>query len=156
MRIVREVIDLSIEKSIRISCAESCTAGLISAALTDMPGSSAVFDCGFVTYSNKAKMDMLGVRQDTLETHGAVSEAVAVEMATGARERADTDLAVAVTGIAGPGGSEHKPAGMVCFGIADRTGTHTETIHFGPRARQAIRDATMRYALYLLRRSIIS
>ncbi|MDZ4135073.1 MAG: nicotinamide-nucleotide amidohydrolase family protein, partial [Paracoccaceae bacterium] len=102
----------------RIATAESCTGGMISAALTDIAGSSDVFDRGFVTYSNAAKTDMLGVRGQTLAEYGAVSEAVAREMAEGALARSLAMLAVSVTGIAGPGGSEFKPEGRVCFGLA--------------------------------------
>ena len=136
---------------IRIACAESCTGGMIAAALTDLPGSSDVFDRGFVTYSNAAKVAMLGVAQATLDTHGAVSEAVAQEMATGALSRAGVGLAVAVTGIAGPGGSEFKPEGRVCFGLAQAgRETQVETVEFGPLGRDAVRAATRDHALTLL------
>ena len=105
---------------------------MIAAALTDVAGSSDVFDRGFVTYSNAAKIEMLGVRAETLAAHGAVSEPVAREMAEGALARSGAGLAVSVTGIAGPGGSEHKPEGRVCFGLA-RQGmpTWAETVEFG-------------------------
>ena len=107
----------------RIATAESCTGGLVAAALTEVPGSSDVVDRGFVTYSNAAKREMLGVRSDTLDAHGAVSEEVAREMAEGALAHSQADLAVATTGIAGPGGSEFKPEGRVCFepGAAHRS-----------------------------------
>jgi len=138
-------------RGIRIACAESCTGGMIAAALTDLPGSSDVFDRGFVTYSNAAKVAMLGVAQATLDTHGAVSEAVAQEMATGALSRAGVGLAVAVTGIAGPGGSEFKPEGRVCFGLAQAgRETQVETVEFGPLGREAVRTATRDHALTLL------
>jgi len=138
-------------RGIRIACAESCTGGMIAAALTDLPGSSDVFDRGFVTYSNAAKVAMLGVAQATLDTHGAVSEAVAQEMATGALSRAGVGLAVAVTGIAGPGGSEFKPEGRVCFGLAQAgRETQVETVDFGPLGRDAVRAATRDHALTLL------
>ena len=138
-------------QGIRIACAESCTGGLIAAALTDLAGSSDVFDRGFVTYSNAAKMAMLGVAQATLAAHGAVSEAVAREMAEGALSRAGVGLAVSVTGIAGPGGSEFKPEGRVCFGLA-MTGraTLTETVEFGARGRDVVRAAARDHALLLL------
>ncbi len=124
---------------------------MIAAALTDLPGSSDVFDRGFVTYSNAAKIAMLGVSPATLATHGAVSEEVAREMAQGALLAAGTGLAVAVTGIAGPGGSEFKPEGRVCFGLA-MTGvaTRTETVEFGPRGRYGVRAATRDHALMLV------
>jgi len=138
-------------RGIRIACAESCTGGMIAAALTDLPGSSDVFDRGFVTYSNAAKVAMLGVAQATLDTHGAVSEAVAQEMATGALSRAGVGLAVAVTGIAGPGGSEFKPEGRVCFGLAQAgRETQVETVDFGPLGRDAVRAATRDHALTML------
>jgi len=135
-----------------IATAESCTGGMIAAALTDVPGSSAVFVAGLVTYSDDAKQGLLGVRGATLQAHGAVSEAVAREMAEGARGRCGTDLAVAVTGIAGPGGgTAAKPEGRVCFALA-RTGhaTRSETVDFGARGRGPVRDASTEYALALL------
>ena len=124
---------------------------MISAALTDLPGSSAVFDSGFVTYSNAAKQRMLGVRAETLASHGAVSEQVAREMAMGALAHSQATLAVAVTGIAGPGASEFKPEGRVCFGLA-RAGQpcHTETVEFGPLGRAKVRAATRDHGLQLL------
>ncbi|MEZ5912029.1 MAG: CinA family protein [Paracoccaceae bacterium] len=134
-----------------IATAESCTAGLISGAITDVAGSSDIFDRGFVTYSNAAKVAMLGVDAETLAEHGAVSEEVAREMANGALMRSAADLAVAVTGIAGPGGSEHKPEGRVCFAIASRArGTRTETRDFGAIGRAGVRAATVDHALDLL------
>jgi nicotinamide-nucleotide amidase len=133
-----------------LAAAESCTGGLIMAALTDVAGSSDVVDRGFVTYSNAAKMDMLGVKPQTLDTYGAVSEQVAAEMALGARTRSRAGLAVSVTGIAGPGGSDHKPEGRVCFGLSDPTGLRTETVEFGARGRAAVRAATVQHALALM------
>jgi nicotinamide-nucleotide amidase len=127
--------------------AESCTGGMLSAAITDVAGSSAIFDRGFVTYSNAAKMAMLGVRSATLETYGAVSEQVAAEMAQGALANARADIAVSITGIAGPGGSEHKPEGRVCFGIAMSDGASTQTIEFGPLGRDNVRAAARDHGL---------
>ena len=115
---VARLLDLARAQGVILATAESCTGGLIAGAITDVAGSSDVFDRGFVTYSNAAKIDMLGVRAETLKTHGAVSEAVALEMAAGALDRSRATLAVSVTGIAGPGGSDHKPEGRVCFGVA--------------------------------------
>lgn len=102
---------------IRIATAESCTGGMVAAALTEVAGSSDMFDRGFVTYSNAAKVAVLGVPQALIDAHGAVSEPVAIEMAEGALKRSDAVLAVAITGIAGPGGSEWKPEGRVCFAL---------------------------------------
>lgn len=134
-----------------IATAESCTAGLVAGAITDVAGSSDVFDRGFVTYSNAAKCDMLGVSQITLGAHGAVSEEVASEMAEGALVRSAATLAISVTGIAGPGGSEHKPEGRVCFAIA-RNGRSTEsqTMEFGALGRSHVRRVSVDYALDLL------
>ena len=135
----------------RVATAESCTGGLISGAITEVPGSSDIFDRGFVTYSNAAKQAMLGVRAETLASFGAVSEDVAREMAEGALARSDATLAVSVTGIAGPGGSEFKPEGRVCFGLAQRgQPTCVETVEFGPRGRHQVRAATVAYALEML------
>ena len=128
---------------------------MVSAALTDVAGSSDVFDRGFVTYSNAAKQDMLGVKADTLAAFGAVSEAVAAEMANGALTRSQADLAVSITGIAGPGGSEFKPEGRVCFGLAVRgRPVHTETVEFGAQGRAIVRSAACAHALTLLVRAL--
>ena len=149
---VADLLDLLRSKGLTVATAESCTGGLIAAALTDVPGSSDVVDRGFVTYSNAAKVGMLGVRQGTLDAHGAVSEEVAREMADGALARSAASLAVSVTGIAGPGGSEHKPEGRVCFGLAGPGPTTTETLEFGALGRAAVRRASVTHALDLLRR----
>ena len=117
----REIIATASSQEIRISVAESCTGGLISAYLTEIPGSSAVFDRGFVTYSNEAKKDMLNVSEVMLETWGAVSAQVAAAMVSGALKNSHADLAISVTGIAGPGGgSPEKPLGLVYMGYAKR------------------------------------
>ena len=152
---VGELLAAARAKGLRIATAESCTGGMISAALTDVAGSSDVFDAGFVTYSNAAKQRMLGVSRETLDAVGAVSEDVAREMAEGALARSDADLAVSVTGIAGPGGSEFKPEGRVCFGLAVRgKATATETVEFGALGRAAVRQATVAHALAQIRRAI--
>ena len=145
------VLKAARKAGLKIATAESCTGGMVSAALTDVAGSSDVFERGFVTYSNEAKAQMLSVREKTLQTYGAVSEEVAREMALGALQHSYATLAVSITGIAGPGGSEHKPEGRVCFGVA-REGhvTTTETIEFGPIGRSEVRDASRDYALRLL------
>ncbi|WP_040610972.1 CinA family protein [Oceaniovalibus guishaninsula] len=146
---VPEILAAARTRRAMIATAESCTAGMIAATLTDPAGASDVFDCGFVTYSNAAKMRMLGVRRETLDTHGAVSEAVAHEMAQGALDRSQAALAVAVTGIAGPGGSEYKPEGRVCFALAGLA-SHVETVEFGAPGRSAVRHETVQHALALL------
>ncbi|WP_419911835.1 CinA family protein [Hoeflea sp.] len=132
-----------------IATAESCTGGMIAAAITDIPGSSAVLDRGFVTYSNEAKEDMIGVSVATLEAHGAVSRETAIEMAEGALSRSRADLAVSVTGVAGPdGGSAEKPIGLVHMALARRDGptTHRE-FRFDDLGRAYIREATVEKAL---------
>ncbi len=145
------LLTLARSKGATIATAESCTGGMVAAALTDVAGSSDVFDRGFVTYSNAAKIDMLNVSPTTLHTHGAVSEPVAAEMATGALTRSTATHAVSITGIAGPGASDHKPEGRVCFGLA-QTGqpTQTQTIDFGPLGRAQVRAAARNHALALL------
>ena len=148
---VARLLDLARAKGVILATAEICTGGLIAGAITDVAGSSDVFDRGFVTYSNAAKIDMLGVRAETLKTHGAVSEAVALEMAAGALDRSRATLAVSVTGIAGPGGSDHKPEGRVCFGLAAQgKRVQVETVDYGPIGRADVRQATVGHALDLL------
>lgn len=137
-------------QGIRIATAESCTGGMVAAALTDVAGSSDVFDRGFVTYSNAAKVAMLGVRPETLGAYGAVSEEVAQEMATGALRQSGAGLAVSITGIAGPVGSEQSPEGRVCFGLASREGVRTETVEFGALGRARVRTSATEHALRLL------
>jgi nicotinamide-nucleotide amidase len=138
-------------KGVMIATAESCTGGLIAGAITDVAGSSDVFDRGFVTYSNAAKIEMLGVAQATLAAQGAVSEAVAREMAEGALARSAATLAVSVTGIAGPGGSGAKPEGRVCFGLAVAgRATTSGTVEFGPLGRDRVRRGSVDHALDLL------
>jgi nicotinamide-nucleotide amidase len=134
-----------------VATAESCTGGLLAGAITEVAGSSDIFDRGFVTYSNAAKIEMLGVAEATLAAHGAVSEEVAREMAEGALARSAATIAVSVTGIAGPGGSEFKPEGRVCFGLAARgRPTWTETVEFGAPGRSEVRRRAVDHALALL------
>jgi nicotinamide-nucleotide amidase len=138
-------------RGLKIATAESCTGGMVAAALTDVPGSSDVFERGFVTYSNAAKVQMLGVREATLAAHGAVSEPVALEMAEGALKHSEADLALAITGIAGPGGSEFKPEGRVCFALAlAGQPTSCQTVEFGAKGRAKVRKAATGHALQLL------
>ena len=142
-------------KGITIATAESCTGGMVAAALTDIAGSSDVFLCGLVTYSNAAKVALLGVPPQTLATYGAVSEQTAVEMAEGALRISTAQLSVAITGVAGPGGSDRKPEGRVCFAIAQPDHpTHTETVDFGPQGRLIVRLAARDHALALLLKAL--
>lgn len=150
---VGDLLDVCRRKGLTVATAESCTGGMLAAALTDLPGSSDVFLWGAVTYANSAKRDMLGVSQMTLMAEGAVSEAVAREMASGARKRSGASLAVAITGIAGPGGSEFKPEGRVCFAVASGEGVRAETVEFGARGRDAVRIAARDHALAMLWRA---
>ena len=135
----------------RLALAESCTGGRISSRITDVSGASAVFTHGFVTYANEAKQEMLGVPKELLDTHGAVSQEVAIAMARGARERAEADIAASVTGIAGPtGGSEEKPVGTVWIGIS--TAEKTEAIMaFYPRGRETFKQLVSQKALDMIR-----
>ncbi len=152
-----ELLRLALDANESIATAESCTAGLISAEITSVAGSSAIFDRGFTTYSNAAKVEMLGVSQATLDEFGAVSEHVAMEMAEGALRRSDATIAVSVTGIAGPGGSESKPEGQVCFGVAGlECKTTTETVDFGAIGRPNVRNSTVNHAIELLIAALIA
>lgn len=138
-------------REILAATAESCTGGMIIALLTDIPGSSSMVDCGFVTYSNDAKMTMLGVNEQTLALHGAVSKETALEMAAGALERSNAGIALSVTGIAGPdGGSVEKPVGLVWFGVACAgKQPFAEKRVFENRGRDYVRKETVRTALQL-------
>ncbi len=136
---------------VRIATAESCTGGLVAALLTAIPGSSAVLDRGFVTYSNAAKMAMLGVPDAVLVEHGAVSAAVAQAMAEGALAHSQAEIAVAITGIAGPGGgSARKPVGLVHLALATPQGTHHLERRYGDPGRAEIRRRSVADAMGLL------
>lgn len=122
--LVEHLSILLVEKGWKIALAESCTGGLLAAAITHRPGSSQIFDRAYITYSNAAKMDCLGVRKETLDKHGAVSDQTAEEMALGALKNSKADLAISITGIAGPdGGTDNKPIGLVYFGYALKGGS---------------------------------
>ncbi|CUJ88149.1 Nicotinamide-nucleotide amidohydrolase PncC [Ruegeria denitrificans] len=152
---VAEILNRAKAQGVMIATAESCTGGMVAAALTDIPGSSAVVERGFVTYTNTAKQQMLGVQAETLDAYGAVSEQVAREMAEGALTQSEAQLSVSVTGIAGPGGSEFKPEGRVCFGLAVKgRPTLTETVEFGPIGRGNVRTAARDHALALLAKGL--
>ncbi len=147
-RLAGEVGDALHRLEARLVTAESCTGGWVAKELTAIPGCSAWFDMGFVTYSNQAKQDLLGVRAGTLETQGAVSEATVAEMAAGALARSGAQVALAVSGIAGPGGgSPDKPVGLVCFGWITRAGgRRTASEHF-TGDRDAVRAQAVACAL---------
>lgn len=157
--LVQAIQERAVAAGKRVACAESCTGGLLSAALTEVPGSSDFFDRGFVCYSNAAKSQSLGVSEDILDTFGAVSEAVAWAMAKGALDHSDADLAVAVTGIAGPGGgSERKPVGLVVFALAVRGSDPDQFFadmrQFESSHRDVIRLQAVRVALDLLKSAL--
>jgi nicotinamide-nucleotide amidase len=148
------VLDLCRARGKRVATAESCTGGLVAAALTAIAGSSDVVECGFVTYSNAAKQKFLGVSAATLTRHGAVSGETAAAMAKGALERSRADLAVSVTGIAGPsGGSKQKPVGLVHFAVVGRSGKMLKRRRlFGNIGRRRVRERSVMEALALLAR----
>ncbi|ESX92223.1 CinA family protein [Mesorhizobium sp. LNJC403B00] len=144
------------QRGIMLATAESCTGGMIISALTDIAGSSAVVDRGLITYSDEAKMEMLGVSPATLEAHGAVSRETVLEMAEGALARSRAGLALAVTGIAGPGGgSPEKPVGLVWFGVALRGGPVAAELNmFADNGRDFIRRETVKHALEIGMRAL--
>ncbi len=146
-----ETIAALIARKASVVTAESCTGGLIGGALTSVGGSSEVVYGGFITYANDAKVSMLGVSAETLDVHGAVSAETARAMAEGALNKAGTHFAIAVTGIAGPGGgTPDKPVGLVWFGLAGPDGTHVEKRLFGDVGRAEVRARTILHALDLL------
>lgn len=148
-----ELIRLCAAKNLTVATAESCTGGLVAGALTEVPGSSAVVDRGYVTYSNAAKREMLGVPVTTLKDYGEVSRQTAEAMARGALAKGKVDLAVAITGIAGPGGgSAEKPVGLVHFAAASRSGTSMHAAkRYGDIGRDEVRRQSVRQALAMLR-----
>jgi nicotinamide-nucleotide amidase len=149
-RLAEGLLAEGLRTGVRVATAESCTGGLIAGCLTEIAGSSSVVDRGYVVYDNRAKVEMLGVREATLTTHGAVSEETARELVAGAIARSGCDLAVAVTGIAGPGGgSEAKPVGLVHVAAGRRGGTVLHQRHLFPGDRSEIRLATVEAALSL-------
>ncbi len=150
-RLAEEVIAALIAKGATVVTAESCSGGLIAGALTSVPGCSATFHGGFVTYADAAKQMMLAVHTETLKIFGAVSEQTVSEMAEGARRMTGVTYALAVTGIAGPdGGTAEKPVGLVWFGLASSEGVVTEKRLFGAISRAEIRQATVLHALDML------
>jgi nicotinamide-nucleotide amidase len=151
-RAAKRVLDLCRVRGLRVATAESCTGGLVAAALTEIAGSSDVVDCGFVTYSNEAKQKMLGVPAATLTRYGAVSSETAMAMVKGALKNSQADLAVSITGIAGPGGgSRQKPVGLVYFAAASREGRRLAHLRrYGKIGRTRVRLRSVAQALALL------
>jgi nicotinamide-nucleotide amidase len=151
-RAARRLLAACRARGLKITTAESCTGGLVAAALTEIAGSSDVVDCGFVTYSNAAKRKMLGVPAATLTRHGAVSAATAAAMAKGALKKSQADVSVAITGIAGPGGgTKQKPVGLVYFAAASRDGRRlARSRRFGKIGRTRVRLRSVVEALALL------
>ena len=155
INIAKEIIELANLNKAVIASAESCTGGMLSSAITEIQGSSVIFECGFVTYSNISKMELLSVKENTLNFYGAVSEEVAGEMAIGAINNSKANLAISITGIAGPGGSNTKPEGMVCFSIAFENEIKlTETKKWGALGRNIIRQKATLHGLRLLSRTL--
>ena len=156
--LARLLIDEAQERRLRIVTAESCTGGLVSAAITAISGSSEVFERGLITYSNRAKQEMLGIAGDLLADYGAVSEPVARMMAEGALENSNAHVSVAITGVAGPlGGTEMKPVGLVHFATARSNGSvHHKVERFGDIGRAEIQMASVQIALEMLRDRITS
>ena len=152
LRQLSERVGLALKaRGASITTAESCTGGWIAKVITDIAGSSSWFERGFVTYSNEAKSQMIGVKPETLAAHGAVSEPVVVEMAIGALKAARSDYAISVSGIAGPdGGSDEKPVGTVCFGFASVNGQGITRRECFPGDRDAVRRQATAYALHTL------
>jgi len=143
IKLVRQIKN-NIKPGVTISTAESCTGGMLAACLTAISGSSEYFSTGIVSYSNAAKMKLLSVKQETLEKFGAVSEEVAKEMAMGSRKIAASDIAISITGIAGPGGgTAQKPVGMVCFGVASSGSVESFTHHFTGNRTEVRRQACL-------------
>lgn len=150
--LAREIVQHATGSGLTIGTAESCTGGLIGGAITAIPGSSAAYIGGVVSYSNALKTSLMGVPAEMISQHGAVSEYVASAMALGAMERLGVDLAVAVTGIAGPGGgSEEKPVGTVWISLAKGQRVRTVRMDYGDIGRNRVRDLTVRDALTMLR-----
>lgn len=150
-----ELLDRARTAGVMIATAESCTGGLVCALLTEIPGSSDVLDRGFVTYSNEAKSELLGIPPSIIAANGAVSAEVARRMAEEALLRSNADIAVSITGVAGPGGSARKPAGLVHFALARRNGPVLGDVRrFGDRGRSQVRHASVVNALDLLSQGV--
>lgn len=150
MQSIKILQTICINKKILISTAESCTGGALAQAITSEPGASKIFNEGFIVYSNNAKIKNLSVSPKTLQNYGAVSEEVAIEMAINCQNITNSTVSVSITGIAGPGGSENKPEGRVCFGVTFNKKIISKTIEFGAIGRENVRIKSVNYALKLL------
>ena len=150
------IVELLIEKHLKLATAESCTGGLIAQKITSVPGASECFDCGVVTYSNEQKHKLLGVSNETLEQHGAVSEQTALEMCKGVKALANADFGISVTGIAGPGGgTDQKPVGTVWIGICGENAHKAEKFVFDGDRNQ-VRESTASTALEMVKNEILT
>jgi len=143
------------QKNLSLVSAESCTGGLLAKQITDLSGSSAIFDRGFITYSNNSKQEMLGVQKNTIDGFGAVSEAVVKEMANGALKYSNADISVAISGVAGPdGGTKEKPVGMVCFGFQRKGKEPQSSTKIFVGNRDEVRKLAVDYAFYEIEKLI--
>jgi nicotinamide-nucleotide amidase len=150
-RLAKQVGEKLLAEGLKLATAESCTGGWVAQTLTSVPGSSDWFERGFVTYSNEAKQELLGVRAATLEEHGAVSEETAREMAEGALKHGHAHVAISTTGVAGPnGGTVDKPVGMVCFAIAQKKCATHSLVRYFKGDRQSVREQSVEFLLQWL------
>ena len=144
----KELVQALIDKNFKISCAESCTGGLLASSIVEVPAASQVFDMSFVTYANEAKVQLIDVKEKTIATYGVVSEEVAREMAIGCAEKANANVGVGISGIAGPtGATSTKPIGMVCFGFYINGDIFTYTKQFGSIGRTEVRVASVTFVI---------
>ncbi|MDE7213042.1 MAG: CinA family protein, partial [Anaeroplasmataceae bacterium] len=144
----KELVQALIDKNFKMSCAESCTGGLLASNIIEVPAASTVFDMSFVTYANEAKVQLVDVKEETIETYGVVSEEVAREMAIGCAKKAKANIGVGISGIAGPtGATPTKPIGMVCFGFYVNGAIYTYTKQFGNIGRTEVREASVTFVI---------
>ncbi len=148
-KLAAQLVDIARKNKTILTTAESCTGGMLAQMITAVPGASEVFERGVITYSNATKQQMLGVDGAVITRFGAVSEEVARQMAKGAQLRANADLAVSITGVAGPGASASKPEGRVCFALATADDLQSETVEFGALGRQNVRKSAAHHALQM-------
>ena len=149
-----ELVQLLISNNYKISCAESCTGGMLASAIVDVADASKVLDMSFVTYANEAKINLLGVKEDAIKEFGVVSEEVAIQMAKGVQKLANSNIGIGISGIAGPtGDTPTKPIGMVCFGIVINDKSLSFTKYFGNLGRNVVRECAVGFlfeTLYML------